>query len=103
MIKMNTLDNVLSNQEIKELLKAKGYTERDIENAKVFRNDGQHLAVDLTQAHYIDLVGFVYYGVWVSTLDDTGNIIETESEKLNKLVNENLTIVWEYMEKNDLA
>lgn len=97
------LNNVLSNQEIKELLKAKGYTEQEIKHAKVFRNDGKHLAVDLTQAHYIDLVGFVYYGVWVCTLDDTGNIVETESEKLEKLINKNLKIVWEYMEKNDLA
>lgn len=97
------LENVLSNQEIGQLLKAKGYSEQDIKHAKVFRNDGQHLAVDLSHAHYIDLVGFVYYGVWVSTLDDTGNIIETESKKLEKLVNKNLTIVWEYMEKNDLA
>lgn len=100
---MNTLDNVLTNQEIENLLKANGYSERDIKHAKVFRNDGKHLAVDLTQAHYIDLVGFVYYGVWVNTLDDTGNIIQTESEKLNSLVNENLNIVWDYMEKNDLA
>ena len=100
---MNTLDNVLTNQEIENLLKANGYSERDIKHAKVFRNDGKHLAVDLTQAHYIDLVGFVYYGEWVITLDDTGNIIQTESEKLNSLVNENLNIVWDYMEKNDLA
>lgn len=97
------LDNVLSNQEIKELLKANGYSERDIENAKVFKNDGKHLAVDLSQGHYTDIVGFVYYGVWINTLDDTGNIIETKSSKLEKLVNKNLTIVWEYMEKNDLA
>ena len=97
------LDNVLTNQEINQLLKAKGYTDQEIKHAKVFRNDGRHLAVDLTQAHYIDLVGFVYYGEWVITLDDTGNIIQTESEKLNSLVNENLNIVWDYMEKNDLA
>ncbi|WBF82080.1 hypothetical protein [Mammaliicoccus virus vB_MscM-PMS2] len=97
------LDNVLSNQEIEQLLKAKGYTERDIKHAKVFRNDGQHLAIDLTQAHYIDLVGFVYYGVWISTLDETGNLIETKSKKLEKLVNKNLVIVRDYMEKNDLA
>ena len=97
------LDNVLSNQEIEQLLKDKGYTQQDIKHAKVFRNDGQHLAVDLTQAHYIDLVGFVYYGVWISTLDDTGNIVETKSSKLEKLINKNLVIVRDYMEKNDLA
>lgn len=97
------LDNVLTNQEINQLLKAKGYTDQAIKHAKVFRNDGRHLAVDLTQAHYIDLVGFVYYGVWVSILDDTGNIVETKSPKLKKLINKNLHIVKDYMEKNDLA
>lgn len=98
------LDNVLTNQEIEQLLKSKGYTSQAIKHAKVFRNDGKHLAVDLTQAHYIDLVGFVYYkGEWVCTLDDTGNIIEPKSSKLEKLINKNLKIIWEYMEKNDLA
>lgn len=97
------LDNVLTNQEIEQLLKSKGYTQQEIKHAKVFRNDGRHLAVDLSHAHYIDLVGFVYYGLWVCTLDETGNVVETKSKKLEKLVNKNLVIVRDYMEKNDLA
>lgn len=97
------MTNVLTNQEIEQLLKSKGYTSQEIKHARVFKNNGKHLAVDLSHAHYIDLVGFVYYGVWVCILDDMGNIVETESEKLEKLINKNLKIVWEYMEKNDLA
>lgn len=97
------LDNVLTNQEINQLLKAKGYTDQAIKHAKVFRNDGKHLAVDLSHAHYTDIIGFVYYGVWVSILDDTGNIVETKSPKLEKLVIKNLKIINNYMEKNDLA
>ncbi|QYC50907.1 hypothetical protein [Mammaliicoccus phage vB_MscM-PMS3] len=96
------MTNVLTNQEIEQLLKDNEYSEQEIANARVFKNNGKHLAIDLSQGQYIDLVGFVYYGVWTNTLDDTGNVIETDDTKLEKLVNKNLAIVEKYMEKNEL-
>lgn len=98
---IQSMKNKLARKLARELLKANGYTQQDIDLAKVVHKDNDHLILDLSHERYINIVGFVHYnGEWVITTDDTGNF--KESKELEPLIDESLEITNEYMINSSL-
>lgn len=98
---IQSMRNKLAKRLARELLKANGYTQQDIDIAKVVHKDNDHLILDLSSERYIEIVSFVHYnGEWVITTDDTGNF--KENKELEPLINESLEITNEYLINSSL-
>lgn len=98
---IQSMKNKLAKRLARELLKANGYTQQDIDQAKVVHKDNDHLILDLSSERYIEIVSFVHYnGEWVITTDDTGNF--KESKELEPLINESLEITNGYLISSSL-
>ena len=98
---IQSMKNKLARKLARELLKANGYTQQDIDLAKVVHKDNDHLILDLSSERYIEIVSFVHYnGEWVITTDDTGNF--KESKELEPLIDESLELSNEYLINSSL-
>ena len=98
---IQSMRNKIAKRLVRELLKDNGYTQQDIDQAKVVHKDNNHLIVDLSSERYIEIVSFVKHNEqWVITTDDTGNF--KESKELEPLINESLKITNDYLISSSL-